>query len=117
MVGIHSMTDFRNSESWNQARFAICAVLEFAEAWSRRIEYRSLAKNIEHLSVAVLDNIAKGYEGTGNKTFLKKAEQSIRRLENELHRVHRKGALKQSDATLLKLNLDSVKASLTNLER
>jgi hypothetical protein len=112
MVTILAVADFRNSDSWNQARFVVCTILAFTESWSRRIEYRSLAKSIEHLSIAVLDNIVKGYEGIGNRTFLARAGQTIDQLEQELSRVQRMGALKTADSIQLKTNLDSVKASL-----
>lgn len=116
MVAALAMTDFRNSDSWNQARFAVCTILDLTESWSRIFEYRSLAKNIERLSIAVLDNIAKGYEEPGDGRFLARAAHTIDRLEQELNRVQRKGALRVTDYIQLKGDLDSVKASLQNLE-
>jgi len=116
MVGILAMADFRNSEIWNQARFAVCGILYFTESWSQRHEYRSLAKNIEHLSVSVLDNIAKGCEATSDRNFLNRAANTIDELEKELGRVHRTGALDNLDFAQLKKNLESVKRSLKHLD-
>lgn len=116
MPGVLAVADFRNSKSWNQARLAVCAILEFTESLSQRFEYRTLARNIEHLSVAVLDNLARGYDGTGNSNFLSRAANTIDRLEEELRRVQRQGALNTADSTLLKENLDAVKQSLKNFE-
>jgi four helix bundle protein len=116
MIGAFAVVDFRNSESWNRARLTVCAILEFTEFWSRRNEYRILAKNIEHLSIAVLDNIAKGYEAPGDRSFLARAANTIDELERELERVRRKRFLHEVDFSLLRENLETVRESLENLE-
>lgn len=117
MVAVLAVADFRNSESWNQARLAVCTILEFSESWSSQFEYRTLAKKIQRLSIAVLDNIAKGCEGTGNEAFLSKAAQTIDRLEQELYTIEQEGMLQNDDSSLLKRNLDAVKESFKHLEQ
>jgi hypothetical protein len=116
MVAVLALTDYRESESWKQARLAVCRILQFTESWSRRLEYRALAKNIEHLSVAVLDNLAKGYDGTGDSNFLSRAANTIEKLEQELRRVQQKGALNGVASALVNENLDAVKESLKKLK-
>jgi len=116
MVGILAVADFRNSESWNQARLAVCAILELTDLLSRRFEYHKLAKNIEHLSIAVLDNIAKGRDGSGDSNFLTRAANTIDLLEQELLSVQQTGVLTDEDSAFLRENLDAVKSSLQQLE-
>jgi hypothetical protein len=114
MVGVLAVTDFRDSESWNRARLAVCTILDFTESWSRQNEFRKLAKRIEHLSVAVLDTIARGYDGSGNSNFSAQASNTIDQLEDELGSVQHEGILSSADAALLKDNLEAVKRSLNN---
>ena len=115
MVAVLTVADYRDSESWNQARLAVYAILAFTESFSRRNEHRKRATNIEHLSIAVLAIIAKGFEGTGDKNFLTKAANTIERLEQELRRAKQRGALNDVDTTLLKENLEAVKISLKHI--
>jgi hypothetical protein len=112
MVAVLTISDYRNSENWNRARLAVCTILEFTESWSKRYEYRTLAKKIEHLSIGVLDNIAKGSDRSGDSNFLIQAANIIDALEKELSKVRHKRMLDDSDSALLKENLDVVKKSL-----
>lgn len=116
MVTVLAVADYRDSESWKQARLAVCAILEFAGVWSQRFEYKMLARSIERLSIAVLDNIAQGCGRTEDRNFLTRAANNIERLKHELRQVQQEGALSDDDSALLNENLDAVKQSLKQME-
>jgi hypothetical protein len=109
MVGVLAVVDFRDSESWNLARLAVCTIIERTESWSRRKEFGMLANRIDHLSVAILDTIAREYDGSGNSNCSLKASNAIDRLKDELGSVQQEGILSSEHADLLKENLEAVK--------
>ena len=116
MAATLAVIDFHDSEAWYHARMAVCAILELTVSLSRRREYKRLAKKIERLSIAVLDCIAKGYDGSGDTGFLTRATETIDLLETELKRIHRKRALPTEDASMLRKSLEAVKASIRNID-
>lgn len=111
-----AVADFRESEGWNETRFVVSALLEFTESWSRRLKYKRLAKDIERLSVSLLDNITQGYERKGSTSHLRKAERTLHELELALESMLHQGALKKSESERLKEQLQFVKRSLKNIE-
>lgn len=112
MVGILTVTDFRDSENWKQARLIVCTILEYTESLSKRMEFRSVTKDIERLSITVLDKIAEGYERNTNQSFLSRAQQAIDELEQQLAILSHQGGIEESDSLGLKEKLDGVKKSL-----
>lgn len=107
--------DFRNSESWNHARLAVCAVLQFTESLSGRSAYTLLARKIDQLSISMLDSMARGYEGSGDRNLLMKAANTIDQLEQELAKTRGDGLLNDADSALLKESLDAVRESLLHV--
>ncbi len=116
MVGVLSVRDFRESESWNIARFVVCAILDLTDSWSKTIELERLAGNIERLSIMLLDSIAKGYEGDGDPGFLARATETADQLETELENVRQRGMLDHEDFLSLQQDLDDVKVSLKHAQ-
>ena len=114
MTGVFAVTDFRNSQPWNEARFVVCELLEFTEAWSRHLKYRRLAKDVERLSVSLLDNLTRGYEQKGNPLYRRKAERSLHELGTTVQTMLRQGGLTASESERLKEQLQSVRQSLMN---
>ena len=112
MTGTLAVEDYRDLASWKQARFVVCALLAFTESLARRAESRRFAAEINRLSISILDNMAKGYEGEGDRTFLVKARQSIKLLETQLKLAHENDVLSASDSVLLTRELNAVKRSL-----
>ena len=117
MLGILTVTDFRNSETWNEARFIVCTLLEFTKRWSKHLRYRRLARDVERLSVSLLDNMTQGYERKGDRSFLSRAQRSIDELESALQKVEERGAINKLESVQLTDGLDAVKQSLKNDER
>lgn len=117
MLGVLAVTDFRNTETWMEARFLVCALLEFAELWSHQLKYRRQAKEVGRLSVGLLDEIAQGYDPKGRRLHLSRARQSIDILERTLQQMQQQGALETSEALRLKTSLETVNESLATLER
>ncbi|MGA3245608.1 MAG: four helix bundle protein [Bacteroidota bacterium] len=109
MIGEIVVVDYRDYESWKRARFAVCSVLDMTKPLSQLAEHRGLALEIDHLSVSILDNLAKGYEGSGDSTFLKKALESVDRLDSALHRASERQALTNSTSHRLQRQLKGVR--------
>ncbi len=114
MVGVLTVWDFRESESWNIARSVVCAIFELTDSWSRTLASRRIARNVERLSVALLNDIAKGCEGVGDTSFLARATETVDRLETELGKFRLKGILRYRQFSLLRKNLHDVKTSLNH---
>jgi four helix bundle protein len=112
VTGTIAVEDFRDLASWKQARFVVCALLAFTESLARSAESKRFASDIDRLSISILDNMAKGYEGEGDRTFLVKARESIDLLETQLQRALEKEVLSASDSVRLARELDEVKRSL-----
>jgi len=112
VIGTIAVEDFRNLESWKHARFVVCAILSYAESLSHRAESRRFASEIDRLSVSVLDNIARAYEGRSSRSSLTKAVQSIDKLEAKLERATQDGVLTTSESTRLMRELRALKESL-----
>ena len=104
--------DFRNLESWKHARLVVCTILSYAESLSRRAESKRLAAEIDRLSVSILDNIARTFEGKRNRSSLAKALHSIDKLEAKLQRASQKGVLTAAETARLMRELQAVKGSL-----
>jgi four helix bundle protein len=112
MIGTIAVSDFREYESWRRARVVVCSMFDFTRSLSRTARYSRLAADINRLSVSVLDNMAKGYEGSGDRSFLLKARTSADRLSRELKRACEMQALTPPAAVRLKRELDAVRRSL-----
>ncbi len=104
------MTDFRETESWKIARSLVCVLLDVTDASSRSALPEPVAREIRHLSISLLDTIARGYEGKDSRTCLAEAQRSIRLLEQQLVRA-------RDAATLNKTQADPVVHMLNDLRR
>ena len=116
MVGVLTVWDFRESDSWSIARSVACAIFELNDSWSKTIKSRTLGRQVERLSVALLDEIAKGYEGSGDPAFLAQAGETVDRLETELKKFRQRGILSFHQFHLLRKNLQDVKLSLNRAQ-
>ena len=116
MIGVLVVNDFRNSETWKEARFLVCTLLEFTDLWSQRLKYRSLARDVERLSLALLSNMTQGYERKGDASSILKARKSIDDLETTLQKVMNEGALKKTDSERLQSRLETIKKTLKTSE-
>ena len=102
--------DFRDLDGWRQARSVVCALLDVSATLSRSTEHGSFAHSLNSLAVAVLDNMAKGYEGD-RKSF-SEAQSVIGRLDELLTQGKTSGLLKVSVFIPLRRELDLVRQSL-----
>ena len=102
--------DFRDLDGWRQARSVVCALLDVSATLSRSAEHGSYAHSLNSLAVAVLDNMAKGYEGD-RKSF-SEAQLVISRLDELLTQGKTSGLLKVSVFIPLRRELDLVRQSL-----
>ncbi|MDP2884756.1 MAG: four helix bundle protein [Ignavibacteria bacterium] len=117
MIGAIVVADYRDYESWRRARFAVCSVLDFTQSLSRLAEHRCLAEDIDHLSVSILDNLARGFEGSGDGAFLKKALESIDRLDRALRRASEEHVLTDVASHRLQRELRGVRRALQKASR
>lgn len=102
--------DFRDLDGWRQARSVVCALLDVSATLSRSAEHGSYAHSLNSLAVAVLDNMAKGYEGDRNS--FSEAQSVIGRLDELLTQGKTRGLLKVSVFIPLRRELDLVRQSL-----
>lgn len=93
MIGAIVVADYREYESWKMARFAVCSVSDFAKSLSRLAEHRCLAEDIDYHSISILDNLARGFEGSGDAAFLNRALESIDGLDRALRRASERHVL------------------------
>ena len=117
MLGVLAMPDFRDTEMWDEARFLVCALLEWADSWSGNLEYRGLAKTVNRLSVALLDDIAQGCGPRGEVSFFTRAHRSIDELEQTIRISQERGALQGLDSVWLNERLSALKQLLANSVR
>ena len=117
MIGAIVVADYRDYESWRRARYAVCSVLDFTKSFSRLAEHRRLARDIDQLSVSILDNLARGFEGGGDAAFLKKALQSVDQLDRALRRASEEQALTKLVSQRLQRELKSVRRALQKFPR
>jgi four helix bundle protein len=87
VTGAMVVTDYRENESWRRTRLVVCAALDVAKSLSRHREHKSLSKEIDRLSVSILDAMAKGMQGESRKAFIRTALESVGRLEAALRRL------------------------------
>ncbi len=106
------MADFRDSDSWNEARILVCVLLEMSGHWARRGYCLDLAKSVEHYSVSLLDGLAQGDAQTGNTGELKRAQRSLDELESLLPVIRERGALDMVAVGTLGQRIALVKHSL-----
>jgi hypothetical protein len=112
MIGAIALADYRDYESWKRARFAVCSVLDSTKSLSRLAEHRRLAVEIDNLSVSILDNLARGFEGSGDCAFLKRALESVERLDQALHSASERQALTDATSNRLQRELKGVRRAL-----
>jgi len=93
MIGAAVAADYRDFESWRRARVAVCAVLEYAESLSRIGGHRLLAREIDRLSVSILNTLANGFEHHGDKEFVRRALRSVDGLEQKLQTASDRSSL------------------------
>lgn len=117
MIGAIVVADYRDYESWKRARFAVCSVLDITKSLSQLVEHKCPALEIDHLSVSILDNLAKGYEGSGDSTFLKKALESVDRLDDALHRATERQVLTNATSHRLQRELKGVRWCIAENKR
>jgi hypothetical protein len=94
--GLLSVENFRDLEAWRTARSVVCALLDLSAVHSRNSEHDNFARSVNRLSIAVLDNIAKGYDE--DERFMIEARKAISRLENLLMQGQVAGALTRSES-------------------
>jgi four helix bundle protein len=112
MIGTIAVSDFREFESWKRARAVVCSAFDFTKSLSRSARYTHIAAEINRLSVSVLDNMAKGYEGDGDRSSLNKARLSVDQLSRELKRAGELRALTPRAALRLTRELEAVRRAL-----
>ena len=112
MIGTIAVPNYREYESWRRARVVVCSVFDFTKSLSRTARYARLAADVSRLSVSVLDNMARGYEGDGDRSFLAKALLSVEDLSRELKRASQMRALTPRAALRLTQELDVIRKSL-----
>jgi hypothetical protein len=112
MMGQTAVTDFRNTDSWNEARILVCVLLEISGHWSHRETCGDLAAAIERHSVSFLDGLAQAYTRNGITCDLGKAQRSLDELESLLQKVRRRGALDRDAVGTLNRRIGLVKRSL-----
>jgi four helix bundle protein len=112
MIGAIVVADYRDYESWRRARYAVCSVLDFTKSLSRLAEHKRLARDIDQLSVSILNNLARGFEGSGDAAFLKQALESVDRLERALSRASEAQALPRLTSQRLQRDLRGVRRAL-----
>ena len=117
MIGAIVVADYREYESWKRARFAVCAVMDFTKSLSRLAEHRRLAEDIDHLSVSILDNLARGFEGSGDGAFLKKALESVDRLDRALRRASEEHVLTDVNSHRLQRELRGARRAFQKATR
>jgi len=116
VTGIVVVKDYRNLPSWKEARLLVCALLDWSFALSQRSESNSIAAEIERLSVSVLDNLARAYEGNERRSFITKGRRTIAQLEEKLGRAAQRGIMTSSDSLRLTRELYAVKRYLSNTD-
>ena len=109
MTGAIAVADYREYESWRRARFIVCSVFDLTRSSSRRVEYKRFVQEIDRLSVSILDNLARGFEGNGHPGFINKACSAIDRLDQRLGLAQQKQLMTASDILRLRKELDSVR--------
>ena len=102
--------NFRDLDSWKKARSVVCALLEMSASLSRSAEHTGLARSLNTISVAILDNMAKGYEGE-RRSFLV-ARSLVDQLEELLSRSQASGLPKGSELIPLGRELNRLRKSL-----
>ena len=112
MIGAIVVTDYREFESWKKARFAVCAVLDFTKSLSGFAEHRRLARDIDHLSMSILDTLARGFEKGEGVVFLDRALASVDRLERVLQRASERQAVPGMTTQRLQRELRSVRRAI-----
>lgn len=112
MIGVIGVADYRDNESWKRARFAVCSVLDFTKSLSRLAEGRRLAEDIENLSVSILENLTKGFEGSGDAAFLKRALESVELLDRALRRASARDVMTSVTSNHLQRELKAVRRAL-----
>ena len=104
------MGDFRELDSWRQARTVVCALLTMSSALSQAAEHAGYAHGLHSVSIGLLDNMARGYEGD-RKSFLR-ARLGINRLEELIRQGQARGLLKVSESMPLRRELRFVRLAL-----
>lgn len=117
LIGAIVVADYRDYESWRRARFAVCSVLDFTKSLSGLAEHRRLAEEIDHLSVSILDNMARGFEGSGDDAFLEKALESVDRLDRALRRASEEHVVADVTSHRLQRELRGVRRALQKTSR
>lgn len=105
-----SVDDFRDLDAWRTARSVVCALLDVSAALLHAKEHSSYAHCLNSLSIAVLDNMAKGYER--DERFLLEAKKAILRLEKLLAQGQLAGLLGMSEFIPLIRELRNLNQSL-----
>ncbi len=116
MVGVLTVSDFRESEGWSIARSVVCAILDITDSWSNTVKSKRFGKQMRRLSVTLLNEIAGGCEGLGNPALLAKAADTVHKLETELEKFRQEGMLDDPEFRLLGDNLKGVKLSLKHTQ-
>jgi hypothetical protein len=117
MTGAIVVADYRNFDSWRRARFAVCSVLDSTKSLARVAEHKLLADDIDDLSVSILDNLARGFEGSGDVAYVQKALESVDRLDRALYRASEEHALTNAVSHRLQRELKLVRRALQKASR
>jgi hypothetical protein len=117
MTGSIAVGNYRDSDSWKRARFAVCSALDFARTLSREKSIRHMANEIDTLSVSILDNMAKGFESYGSDDFFIKALDSVDRLDGALERVAEQLTPARTASRHLQRKLKTVRSALQRTPR
>ncbi len=117
MIGTMVVADYRDYDSWRRARFAVCSVLDSTKSLARLAEHKRLAGDIDDLSVSILDNLARGFEGNGDVAYLQKALESVDRLDRALYHASEEHALTNVVLHRLQRELKGVRRALQKASR
>ncbi len=116
MDAVLRVSDFRESESWSIARSVVCAILDLTESWSKTVRSTRFGKKVKRLSIALLNEITRGYEGSGNPRLLAKAEETAEQIETELDKFRQEGILDSREFLMIRSDLIGVKRALNQAQ-
>jgi len=116
IAGRPGVRDFHETDAWKEARCVVAALLEATQSWSRRSGPQKVAREIESLSVSLLQQIIHGFPMRTNQELPSPVQKTIGRLELLVDEMGTEGALTQPDSLALKSALGALKEAFGAIE-
>ncbi len=110
--GYPAVTDFRDSDAWNEARVLVCVLLDLSGRLARRSGLLVVARALEHHAVSLLDSLARGYAQGGWAGDLEDARHALDQLESLVQDVRASGTIAAAEYGPLEERIDLVMRSL-----